>query len=204
MPQRPLPSTVISKQQPSGLISSRVPLPPIHYRNSQSESQTFATTTPTLLVLWASWCPTCQAELRQLQSQANSLSKAGISILALSVDHLAHDAEGTEVDLQRIAREWGVSFPTGLAHESVPTIFEAVQRHIHDKNSAFQLPMSMLVMPDHHAAAFYPGKLAIPTLLEHALSFSNIDADTLDRKLESYIESTPDCIQSSIPYPARS
>ncbi|MFT5192062.1 MAG: peroxiredoxin [Verrucomicrobiales bacterium] len=145
-----------------GFLSSRAPLPPIHYRDAQGASQTFAPTTPaTLLVLWASWCPTCQAELRQLQSHHDQLNSAGVGILALSVDHLAHDAKGKEAEAQRFA------FPNGVAHESVPAIFEALQRHLYDRHTPFQVPVSLLVTQDRQVAASYQGSVDVATVLQH-------------------------------------
>lgn len=153
-----------------GMVASRVPLPPILYQNIKEESQTFRPNSPaTLLVLWASWCPTCQAELNRLQHEMSKLSDAGVSILALSVDHLANDADAGRAKLPSLP------YPVGFADESVPAIFEAIQQHLYDRHTPFQVPSSLLVTKDGEVAAIYQGALETESLLHHIAKLNLVE-----------------------------
>ncbi len=46
---------------------------------------------PVLVLLWATWCPTCKEELSELTKRQEELLKSGLGVLALSVDGLGDD-----------------------------------------------------------------------------------------------------------------
>jgi thiol-disulfide isomerase/thioredoxin len=48
---------------------------------------------PVLVVVWASWCPTCRKELPELQKLYDKHKAAGFEILALSIDAGPIEAE---------------------------------------------------------------------------------------------------------------
>ena len=44
-----------------------------------------------LILIWASWCPSCREELQELTNQKEKVLKSGLQIIALNVDSLGND-----------------------------------------------------------------------------------------------------------------
>ncbi len=173
-------------------LSSRVPLPPVLYRDGAGKSRRAADPSanqPTLIVLWASWCPSCREELAALADARAQLAAVGIQVVALAVDHLAHDAgPSSAADALALAREWKLPFAVGSALESVPVVFDAVMRHVFDRHTPFQVPVSFLVDRAGEVAAIHRGSVGLGRLLE--------DADKLDLAGESRRA-------ASVPFPGK-
>lgn len=62
---------------------------------------------PTLVVFWASWCPPCLAEARELPTLRADLADLGLSLAGLNVDE--ETAAGA-----LLARRLGMDWPVGL------------------------------------------------------------------------------------------
>ncbi len=61
-----------------------------------------------LVNLWASWCPPCRQEIPGLVRVYEEYRDQGFEIVGLNAESLVPEA------LERIAREWGVSYPVGV------------------------------------------------------------------------------------------
>jgi len=71
---------------------------------------------PTLVVFWATWCPTCRKELPQLEQLYQRHKAAGFQILAVSID-----AERLEVD--EFWRDHPYTFPVTMRSDRHSAIF---------------------------------------------------------------------------------
>lgn len=143
-------------------LSSRPPMPPVLYRDRHGAGHRVRFSgepgTGTLIVLWASWCPSCRTELERLAGVYAQLQEAGIEVVALSIDHLAHDASPADQDrAMDLAKKWRLPFPAGRALDSVPAVFEAIERHIFDRHTSFQVPVSWMIDHQGEIAAIYRG-----------------------------------------------
>ena len=128
-------------------------------RSLQSESKK-----PTLVILWASWCMPCLEELKELAQAQEKLRKAGINIIALSVDGVGEDKTDSE-NSQRVLKSLKFPFASGRATED---LLFGLQR-MHDRQAAIQrplpLPTSLLLSANDELVIFYKGPLEISELL---------------------------------------
>jgi len=62
---------------------------------------------PVLVVVWASWCPTCRKELPELQKLYDKHKAAGFEILALSID-------AGHIEAEDYWQEHRYSFPVAM------------------------------------------------------------------------------------------
>ena len=109
---------------------------------------------PLLLVLWGSTWPTTCAALEALGSAAETLSAAGLQVLALSVD------QGLQRERARTTlRDMGWSLAAGFASEEAIQVFEIVQGTLHDSARSLAVPAAFLVDPGGMLIATYQGQL---------------------------------------------
>ncbi|MFN0125108.1 MAG: tetratricopeptide repeat protein [Verrucomicrobiales bacterium] len=91
-------------EPPKGLTlySNRLPPPPLAWPSDDGKpaSLTDFSGRPVALLLWASWCPSCQHELKGLADRARQLKAAGVSLVALNLDAVTA-ASGGDLDAAR-------------------------------------------------------------------------------------------------------
>jgi peroxiredoxin len=71
---------------------------------------------PLIIVVWATWCPPCHRELRELQALYEREAASGLRILALSVD-----ADAAEVS--RYVKTRGLSFDVAMSDRRHAEVF---------------------------------------------------------------------------------
>ncbi|MEN8693431.1 MAG: ASPIC/UnbV domain-containing protein [Akkermansiaceae bacterium] len=93
-----------------------LPLPRLTYQSSDSKPrQLKATGQPQLLMIWESSCEFCARDLRLLEAQKNTLSKAGIELLALSADDFSNQkATQQTITETKFSGTWGIATPASL------------------------------------------------------------------------------------------
>lgn len=119
---------------------------------------------PVLVTLWASWCPTCKEELSELVKRTDDLRKAGIGVLALSVDGL--NDERSDVELaQKLLNELQFPFSVGLA---TPDLIRELQE-LHDLvvplKQPLPVPASFLIDGTGQLSVIYKGKADVDNIL---------------------------------------
>ena len=142
---------------------------------------------PVLVLLWASWCPTCKAELAELVERKDDLQKSGIGILALSVDGLGDDKADIEL-ARKMLVDMQFPFPAGYA---TPELIQELQE-LHD-----------LVTPLKHtlpvpASFLFDGKSQLSVIYKGKASVDNILRDT-----ELLIKETPFTLEHVTPQAGR-
>lgn len=80
---------------------------------------------PSMVVLWATWCPSCLAEIPLLKRTWETDSVKGLRMVSLSVDD---SPAGVPLVVQQSAMTWPVGISAGpwfgsLGLESIPQIF---------------------------------------------------------------------------------
>ena len=73
------------------VLPPRVFLPNLSYRTFGGDKANLEFPEPTLVQLWVSWCPLCQAELHEFSQRARDVRSASVRVVALSVDGLGSD-----------------------------------------------------------------------------------------------------------------
>ncbi len=96
-----------------------------------------------LVNLWATWCSTCPAEMKELQHLREELRGKPVEIVGLSVD-----TTGNEI-VRKFLKEKGIHYPVYLLEqENWPRLY---------RTEDIAVPMTLLVEADGKVAAAYSG-----------------------------------------------
>ena len=111
-------------------LTSRVPLPEIHYEtaNGTKKSLSGHVGKPLLVNLWASWCLPCLEELNEFKQNWHKFQKSGIDVLALSVDGL-DDEDGIQ-KANAIIQEMEFPFASGWATPELVDKLQLLHDHL--------------------------------------------------------------------------
>ena len=170
-----LQSSTLSKppttDQVQVLSKSKTPMPWIDYvsfdgkRHSLISSNKGQAMQPILLNFWASWCPNCQAELKEWTAHANDLKSAGIRVVAISVDGLDGNEDTSWKSAQKLVQQLNVPFETGMASNQTVEKLQMLHDHVFDIHLPLPVPTSFLIDPRGKLAAVYKGKVDVDQLL---------------------------------------
>ena len=174
-PRRPIPVLDPTRQPiraPAlarrAFFSNRLPLPILRYEPFEgSETQVIDTgQRPLLLVLWASWCTPCIAELETIREHADELRGAGLDVTALSLDGL--DAtHGTQPrDAHLLLEKLGFPFATGVATRETLDKLEFTGSIVLNGQPQLAVPISFLIDSEGALAAIYRGPFQVSLLLQ--------------------------------------
>jgi len=158
------------------LLSGRIPLAPMKYRDAQRTLCRLPLGEEPLVVsLWASWCAPCLKELREWNAAENRIRDSGLNLLALTVD---------QPDQQDQAQAWlvdqlGWRFDSGLATEQLVAHLNLVLRGLLNYKRPMPVPTTLLIDRQGRLAAIYKGAVELEVLLE--------DAAQLDTRPEAWL-----------------
>jgi tetratricopeptide (TPR) repeat protein len=163
---RPVPASDVTQN----LLNSSLPLPPLTYRDWEGRDLPLADATrPRLVLLWASWCQPCLAELTQLGqgAEVQRLLQAGVDLLALSVDRLAADnaRHGELRDPRQLLADLGYTQSAGWATADLLDKLQLVHNLLFDRHRPLPVPCSLLLEPSGKLAAIYKGPVATQRVL---------------------------------------
>ena len=115
--------------------------------------------------LWASWCAPCQAELKEFNDRADELRKAGIEVIALSVDGLGSDpVDDTSAQAARIAKS--LRFTTGRATSGLLQSLQSLHDRIVPSHRPLPVPSSFVIDRTGKLKAIVKGRLTVDELLQ--------------------------------------
>ena len=132
-----------------------------------------------LLALWASWCPSCLAELHELAQRADELRAADIQVVALSVEGL-EDEKSDPGQAASLVRKLQLPFSTGLARRE---LLEELQQHQNEQiflRRQWPLPCSFLFDQRGRLSLLYRGKADVEVILADVVQLSD-DHDYVDK-----------------------
>ena len=109
---------------------------------------------PLLLNIWATWCPPCRDELRELQQHALEMDRAGLRTLAVSVDDPERRAA-----VEQFAAEEDLEFPILLADTAFSSAYNLLKRHLLNRRTDLRIPTSFLVNSDGYVEKIYEGRV---------------------------------------------
>lgn len=138
------------------VMSARATLPLLRYQTFDGESVSLNFSGPTLIQLWASWCPKCQEELQQLTQQAERFRELGLRVVALSVDGIADNATNT-ADAKTFIERTGFPHQTGVVTQELLDKLEILRGELFSNSMPFPIPTSFLVDPEGRLTALYLG-----------------------------------------------
>jgi tetratricopeptide (TPR) repeat protein/peroxiredoxin len=156
------------------LVGSRVPLPQLSYEDFAGQPQQLQFDRPTLIQLWVSWCPMCQAELREFTERATDVQQAGVRVLALSVDGLGSDQSAPEAAIEAMEK-LGFPFESGRASEMLLSKLELLRGELYANLAPFPVPTSFLVDAQGRLVVIYLGPLSVDPLISDVPELSASD-----------------------------
>ncbi len=171
------PPREFTSREPRRVVSrARLPVPILEYDDFDGEPRSVfraadedatGATEPRamLLVLWASWCPPCILELREIAERAGDLRAAGLDVVALSVDGLAEKPGRSPAELSDIIAQTEFPFAAGLARERTLERLERVHDRLFDLRRRFPVPVSFLIDGRGELLTIYRGRLGVDALL---------------------------------------
>jgi Tfp pilus assembly protein PilF/peroxiredoxin len=136
-----------------------------------------------LLNFWATWCPPCREELRDLRSHREDLKDLGATILAISVDDPSDRAK-----VREYARQEELPFPILLADEDVIAAYNLVNRFLFDKIRDLAVPTSMLLDRDGNIVKIYRGR---------------VPARQIIRDIQNTPRSEEELVRAAFPFPGQ-
>ena len=151
-------------EQARAILRDRVPLPDLGYEDFQGQPATLQLGQPTLVQLWASWCPMCQAELNEFTQRTAEIEATGMRVLALSVDGLGADTSNVQNAIEAIGR-LKYPFPSGHATERLLGILETLRGELYSNLQPFPIPTSFLIDAQGHLFAIYLGPMQVDDLI---------------------------------------
>ncbi|MFT4638923.1 MAG: peroxiredoxin [Verrucomicrobiales bacterium] len=156
------------------LSLSRWPIPLLPYTSFDGQERAAGGNSEgfTLVNLWATWCRPCVAELNAFSKERNRISKAGLKVIALSVDNLAMGGQATSGgDPATFYKKLGIPFEAGLATETLVNQIENVYGMLYGPRWPLPVPTSVLLDQKGQLLAFYKGEVSPQRVLrdmEHA------------------------------------
>ena len=137
-----------------------------------------------LLNFWATWCPPCREELRDLRAHQDELRGLGAAILAISVDDPADRAK-----VREYAKQEELPFPILLADEDVIAAYNLVNRFLFEKIRDLAVPTSLLLDRDGNIVKIYRGR---------------VPARQIVRDIQSTPRSEEELVRAAFPFPGQS
>jgi tetratricopeptide (TPR) repeat protein len=119
---------------------------------------------PLLITFWASWCQPCLVELQEMTREAESLRKAGIDVLALSVDGLDSSQPTTAGDARTVLERLAFPFSSGVATREMLDKLSVVESIMFNYDTGLVVPASYLFDSQGHLAVAYKGRLDLAQL----------------------------------------
>jgi peroxiredoxin len=178
IPKKPMPTNLEAAPLPLTPVStaarivpySRIPFPRMVLRDESGSQQIIGTPSPfpMFVLLWASWCTSCAAEMKALSAAQAEIEKLGLKVIAISTDSLDNQNPVPPQKTKRFLRRIRFPFASFPGEQSNIDQLEVVHRTLIDTHITLPLPSSFLL--DHHGriAAIYRGPVDVSTLLEDA------------------------------------
>ena len=170
------------KEQGRVPLTARVPLPKLPYEDFAGQAMTCTWGEPTLVQLWASWCPMCRAEMVEFTARAEELQShdSRIRIVSLNVDGLGEDQSTLEA-AQRVVDELDFPFLIARASESLLSQLELLRAELFSNSRPFPIPTSLLIDRHGRLSTIYLGPLKVDQLI---LDLAELDqSDERQREL---------------------
>lgn len=159
-------ATPKSATPPRVVLSQRYPLPPLVYDVfGKEKTRLEADNKPLLIVFWASWCQPCLLELGEVQKHLDDFTKAGVDVVAVSLDGLEKgkpDAEKAELTLRRL----GLSMPAGITDSETIDKLQILYEVLFDRYIPIAVPHSVLVDSKDQISVVYRGRVTPQQVLE--------------------------------------
>ncbi|MGC6465178.1 MAG: ASPIC/UnbV domain-containing protein [Akkermansiaceae bacterium] len=161
-------------------LATRFPLPPIRYRtfDGRETQVVIGNGQPVLINVWASWCAPCAVELKSFANQKPDFDKAGLEVIALSVDGLTGNSGTGSVEAKVFVQNLNLPFAPGMADMETLRRIEFIHNLPSGLAENLPVPASLLVDGSGGLAAVYRGTVEVETILQD-LANLNLQGESL-------------------------
>ncbi len=179
-PESPLTPSVTSIPDPPlsqrTIFAAPIEMLELNYNDMQGQPQTAFerdSGQPVLVVLWSTGCKPCGVELRNLGKQAVAFDKAGLKIVALSINGVPDcKVTSTPTEAARILASWGYSQTAGMATDENLRKIQIIQDEVFAWHEPLVTPTSLLIDGQGGLAAMYKGAIDVEKLLQDVRDLS--------------------------------
>jgi len=158
------------------MVISELPMRSFNGRNQVVEPGVGG---PALVTLWASWCPSCEAELTEFSERKADFEKAGIGLLALSVDGLGDERSDIAAG-KKLLEKLNFPYISGLATQELVQTFQDVHDLLIPMKLPLPIPASFLFDGKGRLAVVYKGRASVDSIIEDAEYLDNGGVFTLE------------------------
>lgn len=159
--QRPLPrkrkriSEAVPAPSASGVrLAEPVPAPGFELESADGASVLLSGGDgKTLVNFWATWCPPCRTELADFARSAEEFKRAGVRVLAVSVDEPAEREA-----VRAFAADQRVPFPVLFADDQTVNAYTVLQHGLFDRRRDLAIPTSFLIDEAGNVLRIYRGE----------------------------------------------
>ena len=156
-----------------------IPLPKLEYQSFDGRKHPAASDgEQTLIVLWASWCAPCIAELKEIAVRKGQFDAAGVDVLALSVDGLTDSAGGDLTAAERLIDQMNFPFRAGKADAKLVDMVQIGHDFVFDLHQPLPIPSSMLLGLRGEMQSLIEGPVEIDSFLTDATAVHRMPTGT--------------------------
>lgn len=130
---------------------------------------------PLLVLLWASWCAPCLAEMKELEAQRAKLGD--LDVAAVCVDSVATSPDASIGKAKAMLKKTGFTATVYAGTEELLTRLDTVQQGVLNRWIALPVPCAFLLTRQHQLAFIYKGPVGVAQL--------RTDLDLLSAKPEA-------------------
>jgi len=120
---------------------------------------------PTLLNLWATWCPNCLAEMKQWSQEKAQFKAAGLEVLTLCIDEPTENLQADLEKMKSTADKFGSDFPLAFAQGNTSAVLNVLQKTFIGRQTDLPLPTSFLIDAEGRLAAIYLGPVNVDQVI---------------------------------------
>jgi Flp pilus assembly protein TadD/peroxiredoxin len=156
-----------------------VPAPDFALRDldGQEHSLSGMTGRPVLLSFWASSASSSRATLAELSRLRGPLTKAGATLLAISVDPVSDQANQAKVR----AAVQGLGLTVAIAGDEVAGTWNILHRYLFDRREDLPLPTTFLINARGEIVKIYKGPIAGAAIVDDVTAAMKSDVSPADR-----------------------